>query len=73
MSPGSVFGDVEGLLKHVDSKFTLVNVITKRTKQLNNGVPPLIEGANPNKPVSTSFEEVAAGKIRYQRLKEGVK
>ena len=33
----SVFGDLDGLLEHVDSKFTLVNVVTKRAKQLNNG------------------------------------
>jgi DNA-directed RNA polymerase omega subunit len=36
----SVFGDLDGLLEHVDSKFTLVNVVTKRAKQLNNGAPP---------------------------------
>lgn len=73
MSSDSVFGDLEGLLKHVDSKFTLVNVVTKRTKQLTNGVPPLVENANPNKPVSTSFREVATGKIHYTRVKEGIK
>jgi len=35
----SVFGDLDGLLSHVDSKFSLVNVVTKRAKQLNNGAP----------------------------------
>jgi len=69
----SVFGDLDRLLKHVDSKFTLVNVITKRAKQLNNGVPALVEDANPNKPVSTAFAEVAAGEIHYIRVKEGIK
>lgn len=69
----SVFGDLDGLLKHVDSKFTLVNVVTKRAKQLNNGAPPLTPDANPNKPVSTAFEEVAQGKIPYKRVREGIK
>ena len=69
----SVFGDLDGLLEHVDSKFTLVNVVTKRAKQLNNGAPPLTERANPNKPVSTAFNEVAAGKIPYKRVREGIK
>jgi DNA-directed RNA polymerase subunit omega len=69
----SVFGDLDGLLEHVDSKFTLVNVVTKRAKQLNNGAPPLTEGSNPNKPVSTAFNEVASGKIPYKRVKEGIK
>ncbi|MBV9103165.1 MAG: DNA-directed RNA polymerase subunit omega [Candidatus Eremiobacteraeota bacterium] len=69
----SVFGDLESLLGHVDTKFTLVNVVTKRAKQLNNGAPPLTERVNPNKPVSTAFNEVALGKIAYRRVKEGIK
>jgi DNA-directed RNA polymerase subunit omega len=69
----SVFGDLDGLLQHVDSKFTLVNVVTKRAKQLNNGAPPLTENSNPNKPVSTAFNEVSSGKIPYKRVKEGIK
>jgi len=69
----TVFGDLDGLLKHVDSKFTLVNVVTKRAKQLNNGAPALTPDANPNKPVSTAFEEVAQGKIPYKRVREGIK
>jgi DNA-directed RNA polymerase subunit omega len=69
----TVFGDLDGLLKHVDSKFTLVNVVTKRAKQLNNGAPALTEDANPNKPVSTAFDEVELGRIPYKRVKEGIK
>ncbi|MBV8727007.1 MAG: DNA-directed RNA polymerase subunit omega [Candidatus Eremiobacteraeota bacterium] len=68
-----IFGDLESLMSHVDSKFTLVNVVTKRAKQLNNGAPPLTERVNPNKPVSTAFNEVAAGKIDYKRTREGIK
>jgi DNA-directed RNA polymerase subunit omega len=69
----SVFGDLDGLLAHVDSKFSLVNVVTKRAKQLNNGAPPLTESVNPNKPVSTAFSEVREGRIPYKRTKEGIK
>jgi DNA-directed RNA polymerase subunit omega len=69
----SVFGDLDGLLAHVDSKFTLVNVVTKRAKQLTNGAPPLTDRVNPNKPVSTAFNEVSGGKIAYRRTKEGIK
>jgi DNA-directed RNA polymerase subunit omega len=69
----SVFGDLDGLLNHVDSKFSLVNVVTKRAKQLNNGAPPLTEGVNANKPVSTAFNEVREGRIPYHRTKDGIK
>lgn len=69
----TVFGDLDKLLEHVDSKFSLVNVVTKRAKQLNNGAPELTNDVNPNKPVSTAFSEVALGKIKYHRTKEGIK
>ncbi|MGB8265554.1 MAG: DNA-directed RNA polymerase subunit omega [Candidatus Velthaea sp.] len=69
----SVFGDLDGLLEYVDSKFTLVNVVTKRAKQLNNGAPALSQNVNPNKPVSTAFNEVRLGKIPYKRTREGIK
>ena len=32
----TVFGDLDALLKHTDSKFSLVNIVTKRARQLNN-------------------------------------
>ncbi len=69
----TVFGDLDNLMGYVDTKFTLVNVITKRAKQLNNGAPPLAPDVNPNKPVSTAFNEVALGMIPYKRVKEGLK
>ncbi len=73
MSDDSVFGDLDRLLEHVDSKFSLVNVVTKRAKQLNNGAPALTDRVNPNKPVSTALNEVAIGKIQYRRTREGIK
>ncbi len=63
----SQFGDLDKLLDKVDSKFSLVNIVTKRARQLVNCAPPLTEGANPNKPVSTAFAEIEAGKISYTR------
>jgi DNA-directed RNA polymerase subunit omega len=69
----SVFGDLDGLLHHVDSKFSLVNVVTKRAKQLNNGAPALTDRVNPSKPVSSAFNEVRNGKIPYKRTREGIK
>ena len=69
----SVFGDLDGLLAHVDSKFSLVNVVTKRAKQLNNGAPSLTDRVNANKPVSTAFNEVREGRIPYKRTREGIK
>ncbi|GAC1391003.1 MAG: DNA-directed RNA polymerase subunit omega [Vulcanimicrobiaceae bacterium] len=72
-TPDIVFGDLDRLMDKVDSKFTLVNVVTKRAKQLNNDAPPLTTKINPNKPVSTAFNEVAEGRINYRRTREGIK
>ncbi|PZR57339.1 MAG: DNA-directed RNA polymerase subunit omega [Candidatus Meridianibacter frigidus] len=70
----SVFGDLDEMLTHVDSKFTLVNVATKRAKQLNNNPDAaLTDVRNPNKPISTALNEIAAGKIDYTRVKDGIK
>jgi DNA-directed RNA polymerase omega subunit len=70
----TVFGDLDESLKYAPDKFTLVNMVTKRAKQLNNGAPSLAGEANPNKPVSTAFIEVGMGLIHYkQAKKEGVK
>lgn len=38
MSKKTVFGDLDRLLQHADSKFSLVNIATKRARQLNNWV-----------------------------------
>ena len=34
----TVFGDLDELLKHADSKFSLVNIVTKRARLLNNWI-----------------------------------
>ncbi len=34
----TVFGDLDELLNHADSKFSLVNIVTKRARQLNNWI-----------------------------------
>jgi DNA-directed RNA polymerase omega subunit len=34
----TVFGDLDALLQHADSKFSLVNIVTKRARQLNNWI-----------------------------------
>jgi len=34
----TIFGDLDLLLEHTDSKFSLVNIATKRARQLNNWI-----------------------------------
>src|SRR2546423_5165660 len=69
---------IETLLDKVDSKFTLVTLAAKRGRQINSYfnqlgeglgaiVPPQVTSVS-RKPLSIGLEEVAAGKIVYERL-----
>lgn len=63
---GRSFGDIEGLLQQVDNKYLLVNAARVRAQQLVNRDEPLVDGANPEKSVSTAFAEIAAGKLDFE-------
>ncbi|HVC15593.1 MAG TPA: DNA-directed RNA polymerase subunit omega [Acidimicrobiales bacterium] len=68
---------IEELLDKVDSKFTLVALGALRARQINayynslgeglgRIVPPQVTSVS-GKPISIAFEEIAAGKIVYER------
>ena len=71
---------IEELLGRTDSKFTLVTLAARRARQVNSYYNQLGEGlgslvppqvtSSARKPLSISFEEVAADKITYTRLAE---
>ena len=71
---------IEELLDRVDSKFTLVTLASKRARQINAYFGQLGEGlgqlippqvtSTARKPLSISFEEIAADKIVYRRIDE---
>ncbi|MBI2902645.1 MAG: DNA-directed RNA polymerase subunit omega [Candidatus Methylomirabilis oxyfera] len=56
---------LEHLLTYVDSKYRLVIIAAKRTKQIMRGGEPLIAPKS-FKPTYTALEEVGAGKLTYQ-------
>lgn len=49
-----------------DSRYTLVILAAKRSKELVNGAKPLIEPES-SKPVSIAIKEIVEGKITYRR------
>ena len=55
----------EDLMAHVDSKYRLVIIASKRAKQLNRGAAPLIQTRS-HKPTYQALEEMAAGKLGYE-------
>lgn len=53
---------VEDCLDHVDNRFDLVLLSTKRARQLANGVEPTLPWEN-DKPTVMALREIADGKI----------
>ena len=77
---------IESLLDHVDSKYTLVILAAKRSRQINSYFTQLGEGVSEYTPpqvplsadqapktLSIALQEIAEGKIEYERTMEGIK
>jgi DNA-directed RNA polymerase subunit omega len=69
---------IELLMHEVDSKFTLVTLSAMRAREINDYynqlgeglgriVPPQVTSVS-RKPLSIALEEVAAGKIEFERI-----
>jgi DNA-directed RNA polymerase subunit omega len=56
---------VEDCLDHVDNRFDLVLLATKRARQLVNGVEPLLKWEN-DKPTVMALREIAEGLVDEQ-------
>lgn len=63
---------LEALLDRVANKYALVIVAAKRARQLKEGALPLVDVESTN-PVTVALEEIAAGKIRYEAPRAGIK
>jgi DNA-directed RNA polymerase subunit omega len=50
-------------LKAVQSRFLLVNLLTKRIRQLKDGASPLVERGNNVNAEQIALQEIAEGKI----------
>lgn len=60
---------VEDCLDHVDNRFDLVLLATKRARQLAAGVDPLVPWEN-DKPTVVALREIAEGLITDQVIEE---
>lgn len=71
---------MEDLIEHSENKFTLVVEASKRARQITNfqkrlgegvgGVAPLKVEDISKKPLTVALEEIAEGKIEYERTEE---
>jgi len=56
---------LKNALKVIDDPNILVNVVSRRVKQLRRGYRPLIESLEKLSPEDTALREIAEGKIGY--------
>lgn len=57
------------LLEKADCRYTLVVEVSKRARQLVDGVPALVDNKErENMPVSVAIDEVNRGLISYERV-----
>lgn len=67
-----LYPSIDELLKNVDSRYSLVIMAAKRARQLREKQNSS-EEIKPKKEVSVALEEIAAGKISFERTKDGIK
>ncbi|CAN5254658.1 DNA-directed RNA polymerase subunit omega [soil metagenome] len=71
---------IDDLLKHVDSRYSLVILASKRAREINSYytqlgegrgefVPPLVESGDlRSKPLAIALQEIADGKVEGERI-----
>lgn len=67
-----IYPSIDDLLTKVDSKYTLVIAASKRGRQLRSGSKKTVD-ENYSKEVTTALYEIEAGKIEYERIRDGIK
>jgi len=58
-----LYPSLASLLKQVDSRYRLVNIIARRARDIS-ALNDSYDDADYEKPVSKAIEEIAAGKLR---------
>lgn len=62
---------IEDCLKHVDNRFGLVVLATRRSRQLMQGADPTVK--TKNKALVTALREIAVGNVVFELDKKRVK
>ena len=63
-----LYPSINGLLENIDSRYSLVMVVSKRARQLVDGDKPSID-YKLSKPVSIALHELANDKVEYTKPK----
>lgn len=72
MNSSMINPSIVDLLKRVDNRYYLIVMTAKRARQLIEGDKPLVE-TDSTKPVTIAVNEINAGAITYESIKDGIK
>lgn len=61
---------VEDCLEHEENRFALCILAARRTRQLNRGVPALVQSKN--RAAVTALREIASARVKYSRDVQGL-
>ena len=67
-----IYPSIDKIQLQFDSKYTIVILAAKRARQIRGGSPSLIETKARND-VTVALEEIAGGKLGFERIKDGIK
>jgi len=65
-----IYPSLDELIKHVDSRYTLVTAAAKRARRI---LEEKMDEEKSIKAVSIALEEIRANKIKIERTKTGIK
>lgn len=72
MTNSMINPSIVDLLTKVDNRYSLVIITSKRARQIIEGSKPLID-TEKSKPLTVAINELNAGSITYETVKEGIK
>lgn len=68
-----IYPSIDKMLEKVDSRYSLVIMAAKRARSLRDQQILKEDAVGSFKEVSSALEDVAHGKITFQRIKDGIK
>jgi DNA-directed RNA polymerase subunit omega len=67
-----IYPSIDQMLEKVDSRYSLVIMTAKRARYFRENQMDK-EGSSTIKEVTTALEDIAAGRITFERTKSGIK
>lgn len=61
---------LEAAQKQIQNPMVLINVVSRRVRQINQGHRPLVTETERLSPMDIALKEIAAGKVKFEALED---